>query len=351
MDKTYLDIESYLADESFLRWLSDKASPEEAEYWSNWLNADPRNQKIYQEANRLWNTVRLQPEVLPDIEEEWQRLRARLHLNAQEKPQPAADAHPGARRVWLRYGALAVAALLTFFIWKYFPVKQPSNNSSYQIVTTEYGQRVRIALPEGTTVILNANSTLRYPTNWSNTTVRKFELQGEAYFMVARQPQGPQHLLAVNTSDGSVQVEGTRFVVYKRGQGTRVVVEEGRVRVRIAADSSARRKIDTTSVLLKPGYLLHFKKGNRTPRPRLVNVQVYTSWLTEQLVFDRTPFADIVRRLEETYGVQIRVKDPKLLKRAISGSIENSNLQIITEALAKALQVPVQRKGKIVIFG
>ena len=69
------------------------------------------------------------------------------------------------------------------------------------------------------------------------------------------------------------------------------------------------------------------------------------------MVLDNTPLKDIIKRLQETYRVDIQVSDEKLLERCLTGSIENSSLQVIIDALAKALQVTVQCQGKTIIFG
>ncbi len=69
------------------------------------------------------------------------------------------------------------------------------------------------------------------------------------------------------------------------------------------------------------------------------------------MILEQTPFKEIVRRLEETYGVTVKVSDRRLLQRTLSGSIENQNLEIVTDALANALEVPVRRDGEVIIFG
>ncbi|MFQ5706702.1 MAG: FecR family protein [bacterium] len=218
-----------------------------------------------------------------------------------------------------------------------------------QMVSTNYGQRATLRLPEGTKIVLNANSTLKYPAVWNGQTARELQLHGEAYFDVADRPEGPQDDFIVLTDDGFIRVVGTKFVVYERGNGTRVVLEKGGVEV-TPVDTSALRPLPAAKVLLTPGHLLYFKKGTHFLRPISVNVLPYMTWWLDQIVLQETPFAEIVQRLEETYGVKVEVRDKELLKRTLSGSIENRNLEIITDALAKALRVSVHREGETIIF-
>ena len=352
-------VEHLLSDESFQRWLNGLATSEEDKEWELWLQSDYRHQELLQQAKKLWKLVQFQPAIPPDINQELKKLKIRLTTQDNYKPQmQRLSSHrspliPTAwhSRPWLRYAAVAAMIVMIFLGWYYLRGLFYPNRSDYQIVSTDYGQRVRLTLPEGSLIILNANSTLKYPVTWNKNTIRQFELQGEAYFMVSPLLRGVQRNFCVKTKDGSIQVVGTRFAVHERGGGTRVAVEKGRVKVYVPFNSTKEKGHRLASVLLESGYLLKFKKGDTILCPNSENIKVYTSWCTDELVFDNTAFENIIQRLQDTYGATIKVTNNELLKRSISGSIENTNLQTIITALAKALQVPVQREGNVIIFG
>lgn len=350
------EVESLLSDESFQRWLAGAAGSEELQQWLAWLNAKPEHQIIHQQALALWGKAAFRPATLPDVEQEWQKLRVRLSLPAAKTAslRPLASRRTASakkRLIWARFGGLAIAAsLLLFWLWHSLPLSTTRQEPDRQVVATDFGQRARINLPDSTTIILNAHSSLRYPATWHATTPREFELQGEAYFEVAARPAGPQHGFIVHTEDGDIQAVGTRFVVHERGRGTRVVVEEGGVRVSVA-EGAAVGQGNAVETLLRPQQLLEFQKGDSVLRPQVVNLGLYTTWWREELVLEDTPFEHIIRRLEETYGVNVEVKDQRLLQRTLSGSLENRNLDVITKALAKALRTRVVRQGQVIIFG
>ena len=353
------NIDQWLSDESFQRWISNTATAEERKRWTDWLQSDYRHQEIYREAVKLWQLTQFKTAPVPDIDEEWEKLQNRLSLNPQETASVVNLTINKENFIrsfslptfWSRIGAVAAAILLIILMSFYLLERIHPGRQSFQTASTDYGQRVRISLPEGTTIIINANSTLQYPTTWTKRTIRRFKLEGEAYFIVSSLPEGEQHNFIVETRDGKVEVVGTRFAVCERGRGTQVAVEEGGVKVSVPGDTSDRFDSPMANILLTSGHLLKFKRGDRSLTPKYENVDVYTSWWTDQLVFDKTPFENIITRLKDTYGVQIEITDKNLLKRTLSGSIENTNLQTIITALAKALQVPVQRKGNVIIFG
>jgi len=337
------DVISLLADESFQRWLNGTAPAAENLHWRAWLNAAPNHHALHAEARALWQAGQFRPADLPEAEAELQKLQQRLKLPS---PKTAAIHSLKTREVfpaWLRYGALAAAAVL-LLAWLGSHLLSP-NQPALQVVTTVNGERQSLQLPDGTTIILNANSTLRYPADLANAATRRLELSGEAYFNVAAQVDR-QRDFVVQTHDGTVQVAGTRFTVYERGAGTRVAVEAGKVAVANATGHAP--------VFLEPGQFIQFYKEDPELAPSRrsdIALGFYTTWWQDYFKLEDTPFDDIARRLEETYGVRVQVRDESLRQRKLSGAIENRDLDVVINALAKALGTTAHRDGEVVVFG
>ncbi|MFQ5640057.1 MAG: FecR family protein [bacterium] len=355
------DIISLLLDESFYNWLLGKASASHQKEWDAWRNRSTENKELYLKAVEFLESIRFDAAAGPDIDSEWNKLKEGLKLDkgtgkAIQTFSAQTGLYPQRRRYdsWGRFAAVACAATVLIALITWFDLSQKeekvSERESYQLISTEYGQRATIRLPEGTKIVLNANSTLRYPAVWMQSSAHRFELQGEAYFSVAKSLDGPRDEFNVHTTDGTITVTGTRFVVYERGSGTRVVVEEGGVEV----SSYDTRVVDLdslTKIRLTPGHLVQFTKGKQALKPISVNINPFVTWWKKAMILEQTPFKDILQRLEETYGVRVKVSDKRLLKRTLSGSIENQNLVVVTDALANALKVPVRREGDLIIFG
>ncbi len=355
------DIVSLLLDESFHDWLLGNASPSDLKKWDAWRNRSTENEELYLKAAEFLESIRFNAAEGPAIDSEWSKLKEKLRLDkgageAAQAFSPLSGLYPPRRKYdsWIRFAAVAFAAttLTALIMLVNFSQKEAgiSERDSYQLISTEYGQRATIRLPEGTRIVLNANSTLRYPAVWTQSSTRRFELKGEAYFAVAKSFDVPRNEFFVHTTDGTIMVTGTRFVVHERGGGTRVVVEEGGVEV----SSDDTRLVDLESLTktkLTPGHLLQFTKGKQTLKPVSVNIESFVTWWKNAMILEQTPFKEISQRLEETYGVRVEVSDKRLLQRTLSGSIENQNLAVVTDALANALEVPVRREGALIIFG
>jgi ferric-dicitrate binding protein FerR (iron transport regulator) len=100
------------------------------------------------------------------------------------------------------------------------PVK-PKDSSS---------QRQLINLPDGSRVVLNENSKLEYPPDFSNNT-REVYLNGEAFFDIVHNPSKP---FIVHTGSVSTKVLGTAFNIsaYRSQQFVQVTVTRGKVEVK-----------------------------------------------------------------------------------------------------------------------
>lgn len=355
------DIISLLLDESFHSWLLGKAPPSDLKKWDAWRNYSTENEELYLKAVQFLESMRFNVTESPVIDSEWNKLKQGLKLDKEtgEASQTySAPTGPYTQRrrynSWERFAAVAFAATVLITLIMLFDSSQKeakfSRQESYQLISTEYGQRATIRLPEGTKIVLNANSTLRYPAVWMPSSTPRFELQGEAYFAVTKSSDVPWDEFIVHTTDGTITVTGTRFVVYERGSGTRVVVEEGGVEV--SSDDTRLVDLDSlTKTQLTSGHLLQFTKGKQTLKPVSVNIKPFVTWWKNAMIFEQTPFKEILQRLEETYGVQVKVSDKRLLRRTLSGSIQNQNLVVVTDALANALKVPVRREGALIVFG
>nr|WP_286670486.1 FecR domain-containing protein [Fodinibius salsisoli] len=225
---------------------------------------------------------------------------------------------------------------------------QESQEQAEQIVrneiVTEYGEQKTIKLNDGSRIILNAHSNLVYTVDPADSNEVEVFLDGEAHFSVAKRENPGDAPFKVRTSAGYVKVMGTEFVVSTRNQGTQVVLEEGSVAL-------APMNRESRETVMKPGELAEFNADSKHIRSRLVNTEVYSSWTTYQLVFDKTPLADVVDRLENTFGIKVVVRQADLYERTISGAIDNSSLEVITSALSNTLDTPITVRDEAVYVG
>jgi ferric-dicitrate binding protein FerR (iron transport regulator) len=166
-----------------------------------------------------------------------------------------------------------------------------ADSAIFTTITTPAGGRFTVWLPDGTEVILNAASSLRFPVVF-NARHRTVEASGELYFHV-RQRNSPKGRIPffVHTSGMNMEVLGTRFNVhvYPKEKLATATLEEGSLRVwkQVLHNHTVSNSKDRVDVILRPGQQALI--SNHTTgadmggiRVEEVNLQEVLSWKMEQ---------------------------------------------------------------------
>jgi len=298
-----------------------------------WL-AQPANQLLAQHwMQQHWEALAAAPALAPDVlaEPDYEDLlrRTRLHL------VPAAP-HRQLGPQWARWAAAAtLATAVAGGSWVFFNAHRAPAPLA---VATPYGQTRTLALPDGSQVTLNGHSTLRYAATWLPNQPREVWLDGEGFFSVQHLANN-QRFLVHTTAGLQVEVLGTKFVVARRRDQTRVVLLSGKVRVEF--DDHQR-----PDVLLRPGELVE----TTDDQPALlthkkVRTAPYAAWKDAQLVLDETSIAELATRLHDTYGLEVEVTTPELNRRRVTGTVPVSDLPTLLQALEETFHLQATRQG------
>lgn len=197
-----------------------------------------------------------------------------------------------------------------------------STEIAYNTMTTPRGGQYRLVLPDGSKVLLNAASSLRYPTVF-NGHDREVELTGEAYFDIAKDPSQP---FTVKTRGMDVKVLGTEFNVmaYADEPGERTTLINGAVLVR--GGSAAR--------VLIPGELALIGSGGQMVVGN-ADTDKEIAWTTGFFKFDHTDIQAIMREISRWYDIEvvyeIKMNDSDTYSGRISRSLPLSDLAAFLE--------------------
>ncbi len=180
-----------------------------------------------------------------------------------------------------------------------------------------FGRRFTVQLSDGTRVFLNAGSTLTYPTSFIGNEKRAVTLVGEAYFDVAHNPERP---FTVASENLAVSVLGTQFNManYPEEQDTEVVLVQGSVQLSDAEKSGV-------PVLLEPGFRGSHRKSDGNITLKKVNTRSYTSWMQGAIVFRNETFANIIKKLERHYNVEVFNSNKELARETFTATLETDN--------------------------
>lgn len=209
----------------------------------------------------------------------------------------------------------------------------------YSTIEVGYGEKGVLKISDGSSIRLNANSSLRYSPEQFNKATVEVWLEGEAYFSVVRDPGNKKRNFIVHTPDGDIRVLGTRFNVNTRFRRTGVVLEEGSVEV-VLKDKFQEV---TGQIRLKRGQRAQFSSNQTDVQVQQVNTTLYTAWRNGKLVFKDIPLKEIIKNIEHTYGVSIEVEEPALLDKKISGSLRNPDLETLLKGMEEVLNLNIRQ--------
>ena len=321
MDYADYTVDDFVSDEFFWRWVFNP-DEETTLFWEVWLQENPHQAPTVAKAREIILHRDALQHTLSDkkVEAIWQNIQ-----QAHQKETSRYQSPTRSIRIFRYPAAVAasVAVLLIVAVW--FIQRLP--DATY---ATAYGETQIITLPDRSVVTLNANSTLRIPSPWTEEDDRHVYLEGEAFFNV----QHNDTKFMVHTDDLIVEVLGTQFNVNHRRSTTQVVLNHGQVRLNLA---------QAEDVLMKPGELAEFSRSSGQLTQKKVDPEVLTSWRNKLLIFEDTPLSEVAQMLEDNYGLQVVIKTKSLAERKITAEIATTELDTFLNTLPELLSIKVTR--------
>lgn len=236
----------------------------------------------------------------------------------------------------LAYAVSGMAAsLLIFFSLAFFTSLLTVSESEISM-STAYGSRSEVVLPDGSKVKLNAGSTIGYRFNKLKN-LRMVDFKGEGFFEVAKSNQP----FVIQTPDGlQVKVLGTQFNLsaYPDDQMVKTSLVEGSVELSINGENE---------LLLKPGQIAAFDKQSKELEYVSGEVSHQIGWTQDKLYMDNMSLDEVCRYLERWYDVTITIEDPKIGKSIhYTGVLKEQTVQDVLNALSRLSSINYVVKGK-----
>lgn len=270
--------------------------------------------------------------------------KRRLESAMAVEEAPAPSRRGNIRRMTIRIAGVAAALLMAFFMGRKW-WSQPKMENNHQQLVTHKGSRSQVKLPDGTTVWLNAGSKLDYPKQFTGKQ-REVTLEGEAFFMVAKDARRP---FMVHTRSFSIRVLGTEFNVRAYPQEdsavtslltgvVEVVLDEKKNQVirlkpneKLSVPTAQLVEEDTIEVdRVGPVVIRLIKSPLTIVRDSVITE---TAWVENKLAFKRMPLDKVAVMLEQWFGVDIRFKNESKKQEYLTGVFQNESLEEVLKAL------------------
>lgn len=241
---------------------------------------------------------------------------------------------------WLKNAAAIALVLITTGSIFYAIRSNKSEPTYYSSVEAMRGQKSNITLPDGTKVILNSESTLKYNTDF-NQKSREIALDGEAFFEVAKNTNLP---FVVQVGNLSIKAVGTAFNVraYSNENIVSTTLTEGKV--------SVKTPYETMDLI--PNERMEFSRDEKKlEKIQLENAKLSLGWLNDQLSFENTTLAVVASNLSRIYNIEIELSSESIKQQRFTGIISNNSLQSVLRILS--LTSPIRytiKDNKVILY-
>jgi len=207
-------------------------------------------------------------------------------------------------------------------------------SNKINVLTTDNGETYQVRLPDGSSVWLNAASTLKYPASFAAFKDRRVELSGEGYFEVAKDKAHP---FIVKTLNQEVRVLGTHFNInaYADEPATATTLLEGSVKLTAGNNDS----------LLKPGEQAINDHG--TIKVGKANMEAIVDWKNEEFFLDKMDFRAAMRKISRWYNIEVIYSGSVPANLEAGGWIpRNSKLSDVLKSIESTGQVNFKIEGR-----
>lgn len=210
----------------------------------------------------------------------------------------------------------------------YEVIDSKSGKLEYNTLFTANGEQTQVRLPDGSIVFLNAGSSLKYPTIFTNRPKREVQLKGEGYFEIFKDSSKP---FIVASNGQVVEVLGTHFNINAYEEVTKTTLLEGSLKI-------------NNQVVLKPGQQSVVQ--NKKIAVNNADLEEAVAWKNGYFIFNQESFEDTMNMIARWYDVEI-VYDYKPVNLHLAANISRSrNLEDILRIIQNTEDVKFKIEGR-----
>lgn len=251
---------------------------------------------------------------------------------------PAAQEPPPQSHTWRWLAAAAVVAIITgaaLILYVEKPVTPPAVATVVTAGQTYTGKQF-IHLPDGSTVILNAGSELRYDSTFGRSS-RDVVLSGEAFFEIQHDSNRPFRVWSGNVY---TYVLGTAFNVKAYPDQDEIVVTVTRGKVKVCED---RRSLG----VVMPHRQLTINRATLHAEQQ-ADAAAALTWKDDFLILDNVTMAAAAEAIGRRFGVSVTVDEDVRDCHINAAFLNNESLAHILTVVSKVLHGAYSLQGSAV---
>jgi len=340
----YNNLEDLVFSRSFRNWVLQGDSPE-AVFWENWADRHPERTALIQHAKAI--IYALQPNWQQLTEEEIDTAVTRILQRLESAPEGMREAGSAGRK-FRRLAAACLLGAVAFTGYRLYHGR--GGKDVLKIFLAEHKNAAMkepdsmqvVVLPDGSTVRLGKGSHLYYTRDVSSR--REVFLTGEAFFDIKKDAGRPFY---VYTSQVITKVLGTSFRVEELSseQKTIVTVATGKISVYRKEDFyKGQRGNEQGGIVVTPNQeMVYDGEKDRLNKKLTEEPKQITEASDSSFNFSATPIAQVFKKLQEVYGIQILYDEEAAatcsLSALLSGGSFYEKLNVICKAINATYEV------------
>ena len=213
---------------------------------------------------------------------------------------------------------------------------------SWTEVSTSYGEKREVILPDSSVIWLHNDSKIIYPDTFQDG-IRQVYVNGEVYADIAKDSRRP---FIVSSDSVNVVVTGTtfNFRAYPEMENIELTLLEGAV----SLDCMTRQGRQTMDVI--PGETITVNMNSGNVSKYICEPKNYVSWKERRaLYFNDQTLENIVRDLQREFGQPIKIVDKALEStRHFASFVNDESLMEILNALCTHSGIRVEEKDDMI---
>ena len=294
-----------------------------------WRDGHVYRREEFDKLTEIWDDL---DDIAPLLEREVDRAEAESQPTGRRFSTPRQE-----RRSGYGWSAALVASLLAVMAdgWWF------AGRADIAEYRTARGEQRTVMLSDGSRLILNTETSVTTELSMFARTVALH--QGEVLFVVAHDDRKP---FRVEAGNGIVRDIGTQFTVRRDQERVTVSVLEGAVEVQ----SSNERVSVKQGRTLTAGEQTSYGAEGEFSSVTTVDIAAVTAWTTGEIIFEQRPLAEVVQEFGRYHRGEIRVLDPRLSERQISGRFNLRDREAFLLAVAAATGAKSAHAGEHVII-
>lgn len=335
MDYSTYKIEDFVQDESFSHWVLHPVGINRNK-WERILIANPDKSHDIEVARGIvlsFQSAEYKEDIDQDAKKIWEKLQPIVRGENQINDRSITKRESTNKFFFKVAASIILVSALSF--WYFQPTDSQSIASQEVEIIKKVnpkGRRSTIKLKDGSTVILNSESSLSYASDFGES-VRELTLTGEAFFEVSENPHKP---FIVRSGNITTTALGTSFNISNFPNDERITVSLATGKVKVEEVNQPSDLKDNPYLLIPGEQISYSVDAKKFEKLRNEDDEDYL-WKDGIISLKHADLDEVVEKLERWYGVKIEIGNQSNSIVNYDGIFNNQSLENVLKAMSFSL--------------